>query len=284
MLSSHRATVALLSATQADFADVALPTHYNTSKIAKGFGDAVIHFLVSEHGLSTKIHVSLGAIVGVSYIFMLLFNIHARVWHRTIAPIATLSSLGLMVSLRLHANERMWHCVFTNHAQMSNVYAMYVRPGGMAPVGFASFATNTIATVLATAAIAVGLYAKSIPNYVLHRRAMIIAAGAIFAYVARHWHLQGRDNRCCDLPAVIPPSASSSQSCRTSRGSFPHPTTRGLRFATVPGMSHCGLGSPWLLALQLFTPRECSAKGTLLLPRRHWLPARPPRRTNRAGP
>ena len=84
-------------------------------------------------------------------------------WHRTVAPIASLSSLALMIN---------------------NVYVMYVRPGGMAPVGFAAFASNTIATVLATAAIVVGLYAKSIPNYVLHRRAMILAGGALFMYVA----------------------------------------------------------------------------------------------------
>lgn len=147
---------------QKDFADAALPTHYNTSAIAEGFRNEVIHFLF-ERALLTKAHVLVGAIAAVSFAIQLVFNTKARLLHRIISKFAGLSSFALVAL---------------------NVYVMFIRPEGMAPVGSGAYWSNVVATVILACALVVGLTAifsnPAAPNYSLHRRAMIIAAGALY--------------------------------------------------------------------------------------------------------
>jgi hypothetical protein len=147
---------------QDDFANAAMPDHYDTAAIAEGFRKSAIHFLL-EHELSTKAHVGLGAVAALSFAHQLVYNTKSRFRHRIVSKIAQISSVALLAH---------------------NVYVLFVRPDGMVPVGSAAFWSNVIATTTLACALAVGLYAifakSEAPNYSLHRRAMIIAAGALF--------------------------------------------------------------------------------------------------------
>lgn len=107
----------------------------------------------------------------------------ARPQHRAVAPIANISALGL--------------------AAMS-IYAMFIREGGMVPVGFAAWLTNIVALVLMVGGIVVGVAAvkSSRPNFVLHRRAMIVAAGGLFMNAAQRFALVV----VAHVPALVPAS------------------------------------------------------------------------------
>lgn len=135
-----------------------MPAYYDSTAVAAGFRDSAIHFLIAEHGLGTKIHVAVGATAAFSFAGALIFNVRARWLHRIVAPVAVLASFGVMAT---------------------TIYSV-VR--GMAPVGTAALYSDILAVATLGISLAVGLTAKNgpSPNYTLHRRAMIMAAGALF--------------------------------------------------------------------------------------------------------
>lgn len=167
-----------------DFANAALPTHYNSSSVAEGFRNEAIHFLF-EHALLTKAHVLVGAVAAVSFTLQLVFNTKARLLHRIVSKFAGVSAFTLVAL---------------------NVYVMFIRPEGMAPVGSAAYWSNVVATVTLACALVIGLSAifgnPAAPNYSLHRRAMIVAAGALFMNPAERFVLAV----VAHIPGLVPPS------------------------------------------------------------------------------
>ena len=189
----------------ADFAAMALPSHLGDStvqNIAAGFREAVIAPLVSvvlnsfidsaracgalnvcghrlhslpspqksNHLLSIRAHVACGALATVGFLHNLVFNFGARSRHRAVAPLANLGAFGLAAN---------------------TLYVMLLRPEGMVPVGRAAAWTNVIAVICLLGGVIVGIASvkSATPDYVLHRRAMIVASGGLFMNAAQRFAL-----------------------------------------------------------------------------------------------